>query len=98
MQFSRKALGILRRKELQRFVGMQRILAVCFELQIAVGAGEPFGLSIKEAGAKGGMETSRAAAWLKQLVAEGVLELVAKGGPRNQHPSRYRLTGKRLAV
>lgn len=68
---------------------LRLLVALCRELQCVWGD-EPFFLSCRTAGELLHIDHRVAARWLKVLVADEILEEVAKGAPNTKKASRYR--------
>jgi hypothetical protein len=70
---------------------MQRLVALCAQLQAHHGPGKAGPLSCRMAGNVVGVGHDTAARWLKLLVADGVLELVTPGGSKaSKRAAEYR--------
>jgi len=66
------------------------LVKLCRSLQQSRGAGQSFFLDSRTAGRLLGVVHSQAWQWLRALVAEGILELVAAGSQRERKANEYR--------
>jgi hypothetical protein len=72
---------------------MQRLIALCAELQIAAGEGTFF-LSCRDAGDLIGEDFRKAWGWLKKLEFDGVLKRISTGSKGNHKANEYVFSGR----
>lgn len=70
---------------------LRLLIAVCYHLQVLVGQGLPFFISVRSVAKILSIDSTRQAAhFLNGLVADGILVCVEKGRPGNRKASRFK--------